>query len=250
MKMDYTDIKLEKVSDRIWYLPNWEDNDWCTLGLVIGDNRVLMLDAGASRRHAEYFLARLDDNGLPHPDLCALTHWHWDHTYAMKRLRDRGVVTIADRDTNELLKKMKKWGWTDEDMLHRIKTGEDLAFSYPHINDEYPDKSRVEIVSADIIYDDELTLDLGGVTVRMRKIDNSHSYDCTVLYIPEEKCIFLGDIIYEDLLPEHPVYYTDRHEELIRGLRRFEFEKAIVGHEAPMTAAELYGMLAEAETVD
>ena len=46
--MDIKDLKLQKVTDRIYYLPNLEAFDWPTLGLVIGDKHTLMLiQAGA-----------------------------------------------------------------------------------------------------------------------------------------------------------------------------------------------------------
>ena len=46
--MDIKDLKLQKVTDRIYYLPNLEAFDWPTLGIVIGDKHTLMLDSGRS----------------------------------------------------------------------------------------------------------------------------------------------------------------------------------------------------------
>lgn len=245
--MENIDLKLVKVTDRIYYLPHYEKNDWCTIGLVIGNRHTMMLDAGASARHVEMFSRELKENGLPKPDLCALTHWHWDHTYGLAHLF--GVTSFASKRTNDLLKNMQKWGWSDEEMKKRIETGEDLAFSYPHINDEYPDKSLIKIASSTVEYTDKLTVDLGGVTVKLKTLENSHSHDCAIAYIPEEKCIFLGDIHYEDLLPEKPAYYADSHEKLITGLRKFDFDKVLSGHQPLMTNAQLYAQLARAELV-
>ena len=98
-------------------------------------------------------------------------------------------------------------------------------------------------------YADKLTIDLGGVTVKLKAVENSHSYDCAVAYIPEEKCIFLGDIHYEDLLPEKPVYYTDSHNKLITALRKFDFDKVLSGHQMLMNNVELFSQLSSAETV-
>ena len=146
--MEKIELKLIKVSDRLYYLPHYEKNDWCTVALVIGDNHVMMLDSGASRRHVEMFMQQLEENSLSKPDLCFLTHWHWDHTYGLAHID--GVTSFATKATNDLLKKMQGWGWSDEEMKERLKTGEDLEFSYPHINDEYPDKSQIKIASATV----------------------------------------------------------------------------------------------------
>ena len=245
--MNKIELKLIKVTDRLYYLPHYEKNDWCTIGLVIGDDHVLMLDSGASRRHVEMFMQQLEENNLPKPDLCFLTHWHWDHTYGLAHLQN--VTSFATKNTNELLKKMQGWGWSDEDMKNRIETGEDLAFSYPHINDEYPDKSEIKISTATVVFKENLTIDLGGVTVKLKVLENSHSYDCAVAYIQEEKCIFLGDIHYEDLLPKQPVYYADSHSKLITGLRKFDFDKVLSGHQMLMTNVDLYAQLSNVELV-
>lgn len=245
--MENFGLKLVKVTDRIYYLPNLERYDWCSIGLVIGDKHVMMLDSGASKRHVELFLQQLKENSLPMPDMCALTHWHWDHTYGLAHLN---VVSFATKETNALIKNMQSWKWSDEDMKHRIETGEDLAFSYPHINDEYPDKSLIKIACADVEYNEQMEVDLGGVSVVMKKTGNSHSSDCAILYIPEEKCVFLGDILYEDLLPEQPVYHAKGHSELISGLRKCTFDKAICGHQPHMTGDELFAYLAQAEPID
>ncbi len=243
--MEKIELKLIKVTDRLYYLPHYEKNDWCTIGLVIGDNHVLMLDSGASRRHVEMFMEQLAENNLPKPDLCFLTHWHWDHTYGLAHLEN--VTSFASQATNELLKKMQGWGWSDEEMKKRIETGEDLEFSYPHINDEYPDKSEIKVATATVVFKENLKIDLGGVTVKLKVLENSHSYDCAVAYIEEEKCIFLGDIHYEDLLPKQPVYYADSHEKLITALRKFDFDKVLSGHQMLMTNFDLYSQLANVE---
>lgn len=245
--MSKINLNLIKVSDRLYYMPHYEQNDWCTIGLVIGDRHTMMLDSGASGRHVELFLQQLRRHHLPLPDLCALTHWHWDHTYGLAHLKN--VTSFATARTNDYLKQMQTWSWTDEAMKQRIQTGEDLAFSYPHINDEYPDKSQIHIASASVLYRDELTIDLGGRTVILKAIGNSHSDDCAVAYIPEESCIFLGDIHYEDLQPEPPVYYSDKHQQLLDGLNQFSFDKVLSGHQLMMSDRMLYEQLHSVQTV-
>ncbi len=246
--MNLNELKLIKSSDRVYYLPFDPDTDWCTLGLVVGDKHVMMLDAGASRRHVELFLQRLEENGLPKPDLCALTHWHWDHTYGLAHLE--GVTSFATKETNKLLKNMTTWQWSDRDMRKRIETGEDLEFSYEFQNMEYPDKSEIKVVPADVVYENKLTVDLGGVTVKLQAIENSHSYDCAIFYIPEEKTIFTGDTLYSDLLPAKPAYYRESHAKLIAGLRKLDFDKVITGHHVAMDNVELFKMLNDVEFAD
>ena len=101
-------MELQKVSDRLYYLPHDENYDWCVIGLVIGDKHTMMLDAGAGERHTKLFMQQLEKNHLPKPDLCAVTHWHWDHSYGLASLE---VTSFATKETNDLLKKMKAEGF-------------------------------------------------------------------------------------------------------------------------------------------
>ena len=119
-----------------------------------------------------------------------------------------------------------------------------LTFMLINVN-----KSMIKITPATVEYTENLTIDLGGVTVKLKAIENSHSYDCAVAYIQEEKCIFLGDIHYEDLMPEKPAYYADSHQKLITGLRKFDFDKVLSGHQMLMTNVDLYAQLADVKLV-
>ena len=98
--MENIELKLIKVSDRLYYLPHYKENDWCTIGLVVGDNHTLMLDAGSSKRHVDIFMQKLEENGLPKPDLCILTHNHWDHTYGLGHMKN--VTSFATKGTTYL----------------------------------------------------------------------------------------------------------------------------------------------------
>ncbi len=246
--MENIKLELIKLTDRIYYTPCNEDYDWPAVAIVIGDRHTMMLDAGASKRHVDAFFRELEAYNLPKPDLCALTHWHWDHTYGLAHIP--GVISFATKETNKLLKNMVDWQWSDRDMKKRIETGEDLAFSYEFQNAEYPDKSLIKIVPADVEYDEKIEIDLGGVTVILQPLDNSHSYDCAVIYIPEEKTIFTGDMLNPDLKPEKPAYYRHSHATLIAGLRKLDFDKCINGHHPLMTDEDVYIKLNNAEFVD
>ena len=234
---------LQKITDKIYYLPHDEATDRCSLGLIVGTEHCLMVDAGASKEHIQLFLDGVKELSLPLPDFAVLTHWHWDHTYGLYAL---DVVSFATKRTNELLKKMTSWTWSDADMRRRIALGEDLLFSYEYQNTEYPDKSKITVVPATVEFEEDLTISLGDITVQLKRLENSHSPDCCVVLAKEEKCIFLGDIHYEDLLPNPPLYYKDKHIQLIQSLKEMDFSIAVSGHQMPMSDKQLYQQLAVA----
>ena len=92
-------------------MPFEEERDRPNLGYIKGDKRSLVVDAGHSEAHIREFYDLLCKEGLPLPSLTVLTHWHWDHTFAMHAVKG---LTIANKTTNghllECIKKIEKSG--------------------------------------------------------------------------------------------------------------------------------------------
>ena len=53
---------------------------------------------------------------------------------------------------------------------------------------------------ADILFNSEMTLDLGGCKVRVVESEAPHTEDSTLVYIEEDKVLFLGDSTYSDFV--------------------------------------------------
>ena len=82
--------------------------------------------AGNSAAHVHQMRQELAEAGLPQPDLAAVSHWYWDHTFGMSALH---IPTIAGRETNRMLQTVQSWSWDDEAMAQRLKTGEDMPLA-------------------------------------------------------------------------------------------------------------------------
>ena len=61
------------------------------------------------------------------------------------------------------------------------------------IRNEYKGGKEVIVVPADMVFAGEMTLDLGGVTVKVVETEAPHTDDSTVVYVVEDKVLFLGD---------------------------------------------------------
>ena len=173
---------LKKLSEHIWYMPFEEERDRPNLGYVKGDKLSLAIDAGHSEAHIREFYGLLQKEGLPLPTLTVLTHWHWDHTFAMHAVNG---LTMANKTTNgHLLKCMKK-----------IETNgpEDFLNMYDSIRKEYEGGKKVIVVPADIVFEGDITINLGGCTVRILQTEAPHTDDSTLVYISEDKTLFVGD---------------------------------------------------------
>ena len=85
----------------------------------------------------------------------------------------------------------------DEAIAQRVEQGTEMEFCRQNILIEWPDNKRdIHIPAPAVIFQRELTLDLGGLTARIFWVDSDHSPDCCVIYLVEEKVVFLGDCLY------------------------------------------------------
>lgn len=235
---------LKKLSERIYYLPHSEETDRPILGYIKGEKYCLMVDAGNSRKHVELFMSEISKEGLKYPGFVAITHSHWDHTYGMDAI---DAPSIACTYTNEHLKAMSSWEWSDDAMKARLESGEDIEFCDTMIRREYEDRTKITVKTADIVFEENLHMDLGNVSCSIMRLESSHADDCCVVYVPSEKTVFIGDIISEDFHHGEPVYYRDKLKSLTENLRKMDFHTALFGHMEPLSKEELIGWLGETE---
>lgn len=234
--------KFQKISDRIYYLPAMEETDRPVLGYIKGEKYSLMVDAGNSSDHVDLFNNALMEIAMPSPDYVAITHWHWDHTFGMCAVTGK---TIAGNLTNEQLKKVSLWEWTDKAMSERLISGEDIEFCDTHLRIEYPNRDKILVKTADLVFNEYLRIDLGGITCELFHIGGPHSDDSVVVYIPEEKVLFLGDADGGDYYHNHGKYNKSKLENLLYFIKTTEFNICVAGHDTAQPKAEVIQYLEE-----
>ncbi len=211
--------KLLRAEERIWYYPCQDDKDRPQLGYIRGDSFSVAVDAGHSREHVDEFYTALRREGLPLPTLTVLTHWHWDHTFGMHAVSG---MTIAGEKTNSYLK----------DIKHRMCSGE-ISTAYwrqkdPHIALEYPEGMEIAVIPADFSFCGSMTIDAGNVHISLSETVSPHTDDSVLVYVQEEKALFLGD----SLCGVYPTWEIDpvKMRQYIDTLERIDFDKCFSGH--------------------
>jgi len=157
-------VMFEKVTEHIFIRRYQHYTDRPNIGCICGSKDTLLFDAGNSEANVKLLKQELTDAGLPMPSLVVLSHWHWDHSFGAAYWN---APVIAGQETDAQLRKMMSWKWDDASMAQRIMDGEDIVFCCEMIKREYPDRTQIQVVGADIVFDGVLTLDLGGVTCRL-----------------------------------------------------------------------------------
>ena len=173
---------LKKLTDRIWYFPFEEERDRPNMGYIRGDKWSLAVDAGHSAAHTQAFYKALQENGLPLPEITVLTHWHWDHTFGMHAVHG---LCIANERTSQYLK----------DFRARLeKEGKRFFLDLdPSIRLEYEGDRPVIVTDPDIVFTGSLWLDAGNCPIHLFQAEAPHTDDSTLIEVPGEKVLFLGD---------------------------------------------------------
>ena len=186
MTVTWEELGWERLADGVGRcrLPGWD----CTVGLVIGGDSALMIDAGSSL--AEGSRLRTEARALAGHAVThlALTHAHFDHVFGAAVFTDAevygavGVERVLTREREALR--------TDavENGLHaRVADEAVAALSYPR-----------HLVS------DELTLPLGADRqVGLANVGPGHTdHDLAVLVPGSPPVVFCGDLVEESGEPQ------------------------------------------------
>lgn len=226
-------MELRKISDRVFYYPHQPETDRPMLAYIKGDKIALAIDAGNSANHVDEFYSAIEFSMLKKPDFTVITHWHWDHTFGMHHISG---ASIAHNKTNEFLNSEKK-KLLNKDYLDFLKNDDEC------LNKEYANNKEVVIVNSDLKFEGRLELDLGGITAIVFHTESPHSEDTVLIYIPEEKILFLGDSTSEDFFNDG---FMDKEKlkSLINVIEESDCEFCILSHTEPLRKTDLLNYLA------
>ena len=217
---------LTQITDHVyWMSPGKPDRP--SLCAVVGTNRTLMLEAGASAAHARQFLDALTNAQVPSPDYVALTHWHWDHIFGAAELN---IPIIAHQQTATEMAVQARYQWTDTALDARVADGTEIAFCADNIKLELPEPREIYIIQPDIVYHDSLQINLGDVSIHLQHVGGDHAADSCVMHVMPDRVLFLGDCLYDAIYTPARHYTTQKLFPLLDTILRFDAEFYIEGH--------------------
>ncbi|WP_285767161.1 MBL fold metallo-hydrolase [Peribacillus sp. SI8-4] len=227
---------LQHLSKHIVYLTPVQETDRPILGAVIGNKKTLIIDAGNSVQHARLFQAELHKHDIT-GDLLALTHSHWDHVFGLEHI---GIPVICHEKTYHHIKAMQPLSWEDPALDQRVEEGTEIPFCADAIKLELGKNREITLPLPDILFDEKLTIDLGDITCVIEHIGGDHAKDSCIIYVPEEKTLFLGDCFYANLYAEKWNYTAEQASLLVKKLEAYDADTYILSHhDKPCTKQEM-----------
>lgn len=226
---------LTRLSNHIYYLPPNPATDRPVLGIISGKKHALVIDSGNSANHAQAFLSQIKNKKLSPILAVFLTHWHWDHSFG---LHEMDITTICHEQTKLALKELLPYSWSDEALDERVKKGIEIAFCADMIKAEYGSNRDIHIRLPEITFNNQMEIDLGGLHCIIEHVGGDHSSDSSIIYIPEDKVLFLGDCIYANMY-EGPYHYTIPNVlALLDKIEKYDAHTYVLSHQIPQTKQE------------
>jgi glyoxylase-like metal-dependent hydrolase (beta-lactamase superfamily II) len=159
------------LDDNVGFVPN--------VGLVVGDRATLIVDTGMGPDNGAIVLEearKLSDNTEFY---LTATHFHPEH--------DLGATAFpADA---KMIRWREQQAETDENGAQTIERFSSFSPAVATL------LSNASYRKPDTVFDDELTLDLGGVRVRLSGVGPNHTRGDTVMYVEEDRVLLTGDVV-------------------------------------------------------
>lgn len=154
------------------------------LGFVIGQDRIAVIDAGASRQQGQALFAavrRISDKPISH---LVLTHMHPDHSFGAEVFAEAGATILGHARLGDALESR---GPAYLDNLTR------LYGPGPMIG--------TRVVLPDVAVSDRLDIDLGGRVLTVTAAAPAHSDNDLTARDSATGTLFTGDLVFRGLTP-------------------------------------------------
>jgi glyoxylase-like metal-dependent hydrolase (beta-lactamase superfamily II) len=182
---------------------------------------VLVVDAGMGPRNGEIVRRHAEELASGLPLFLTLTHFHPEHGFGAQAFAD-GATIVYNRDQLEDLR-AKGAGY-----LERFRTFGDA------IAEQLED---VELVDPQVVYDGAAEIGLGGRTAQLRTFGLGHTRGDQVVFVPEQRVLFTGDLvesrcfaIFPWFPPDEVDVDGDRWIAVLEQLERLEPAVVVPGH--------------------
>jgi glyoxylase-like metal-dependent hydrolase (beta-lactamase superfamily II) len=215
------DAAPDEIAPNVYVIPDGRVPLVPNVGIVVGERQALVVDTGMGPANGRRVLGQaraLTDKPL----VLTITHFHPEHGYGASVFVEAGARIVYNRSQQEELDAKGR------SYLEMFRTFGDAVAEQ---------LEGVEIVEPDDLYDDHMTLDLGGLTVELRHFGLAHTRGDQVVFLPEQGVLFTGDLVENRIYPIFPWFPPNdvdvngsRWIDVLDRLRELEPAVVVPGH--------------------
>jgi glyoxylase-like metal-dependent hydrolase (beta-lactamase superfamily II) len=168
-----------KVAPHTYVIPDGNVGLVPNVGIVVGSRATLVIDPGLGRRNGETVLREVAKVSKNTELYVASTHFHAEHTTGI------AAFPMPAKYVNSTVQ--------DEEFA---RSGAQLIKTFAARSATTAELLKDATVrKADISFDREYVLDLGGVRVRFQVVGPTHTGGDTGFFVEEDRVLFSGDVV-------------------------------------------------------
>ena len=211
--------ELTKLADNVYAYVGVKDASpshsfAANAAIVIGRDSVLVIDTLISAKEGERFLTDIRRVTNKPIKYVVNTHTHLDHALGNCVFAKLGATVISH----------------DADRTFLATQGSDILKNAGNYGLKPEDMAGTEIVVPTLAFSDQLTIDMGGEDVRLIRTTPSHTAGSLVVYLPSQKLLFSGDILFTDFHPFMVDGDFGGWSKTLDSLLAMEVERIVPGH--------------------
>jgi glyoxylase-like metal-dependent hydrolase (beta-lactamase superfamily II) len=170
---------IAKVSDHVYVIPDRNVGLVPNVGIIVGTRATLVVDTGLGPRNGRTVVDATNSVSR-HTELYVVsTHFHPEHALGEPAFPPTAKIIRAQAQQKDI----------DEFGLSLAQT---FASRSPLVAELLKD---VQFRKADVFFDREHTLDLGGIRVRLLSLGPTHTRGDTIVWVEGDRVLFAGDIV-------------------------------------------------------
>ena len=170
--------QAQKVSDHVFVILDENRRFVPNIGIVVGDRATLVIDTGLGLPNGEIVLGEARKLSTNEEFYVVSTHYHSEHDLGAGAF-PAAATMIRSRDQQQDL---------DEFRLSHAERFSSMSPTMAGLLE------GADFRAADVYFDDEYSLDLGGVTVAMYAVGPAHTRGDTVFFVEQDGVLFAGDV--------------------------------------------------------
>jgi len=212
-------VSFDKLSDNAYaYTAEGDPNT----GIVIGDDAVLVADTQATPVMAQDVIRRIRDVSDKPIKYVVLTHYHAVRVLGATGYRPQQI--IASQDTYDLIVERGEQDRKSE--IERFPRLFRAVESVPGLT--WPT----------LTFKGEMTLWLGKLEVKLLQLGRGHTKGDTVVWLPQQKILFSGDLVEYEATPYAGDAYFEDWPATLDAIAALQPEKLVPGRGAALTTPE------------
>jgi len=172
-----------RVSEHVYAIVGFPN-----IAIVIGSNATLVVDTGMGARNGAIVVREVERLSKNPKLFLTTTHFHPEHATGEQAfpahtilIRPAAQQEEMDQHGQEFIERFSKQSAGNKELLRDVK-----------------------LRAPDILFDREMTLDLGGVSARLFWLGTAHTKGDEMIFVKEDSVLIPGDIVQDKMAPNMP----------------------------------------------